>query len=159
MAAEADLALLVADTPTGAQAALQIRPAAALGDVGLGEEGGLRVAGSGREHRHLDAEPHRAASATRAPIRSWGIQSQRLPAPANSGIPMLASEEGLISTIGGASCPTNSVEPPALEHGKGATKPDKRKGAPAGGRLLAAEDVHVELAGELPAGEVGDQGA
>ena len=70
---------------------------------------------------------------------------------------MLASEEGLISTIGGASWPTNSVEPAARELGKGSTKPEQGKGAPAGGRLLAAEEVDVELAGELAARELGDQ--
>ena len=70
---------------------------------------------------------------------------------------MLASEEGLISTIGGDSWPDEDRQLPPAELGERPANPEQGKGAPAGGGLLAAEEVDVELAGELPAGELRHQ--
>ena len=60
---------------------------------------------------------------------------------------MLAREDGIDLAIGGASWPTEDVEAAAVELGEGSSQPEQGKGAPTGGRLLAAEEVHVELAG------------
>ena len=62
---------------------------------------------------------------------------------------MLASEDGLTSAIGGDSWPTSSVDLAPGQLRERAPEPEQGKGAAAGGRLLSAEEVHVELAAEL----------
>ena len=96
------------------------------------------VAGGGRQGRGLRAEPDAAVrTPDRRSARTCGIQSQRLPAPANSGKPMLAREDGLTSAIGGASWPTSSAARGPGQLGERAAEPEQGKGAAAGATAAA----------------------
>ena len=118
----------------------------------------LRSAMSGWVKKAVWASPEVGASAaTSSPSRARPPASRRprrapgesratdCPRRRTPGIPMLASEEGLISTMGGDSWPTNTPQAAASELGEGATDAEQGKGAPSGGRLLPAEEVHVQL--------------
>ena len=141
----------VAATPSGAEASLQIGPAAPLGDVGLSEEGGLSIARRRRQRRDLEPEPGRADRHDVRADPDLGNPEPEIARAGELGDADAGQGGGIDLDDRRRLLAHEHVEAAARELGEGSSQPEQGKGAPTGGRLLAAEEVDVELAGQVAA--------